>query len=52
LIVVKDFKNEFDDVDKDYINAFIDIKEIKARMDLLPPLYTKILGDVINGECH
>lgn len=52
LIVIKDFKHEFDDVDKDYINAFIDIKEIKARMDLLPPLYTKLLGDVINGECH
>lgn len=50
MIVVKDFKNEFDKFDKDYINAFINTKEIMTKMDLLPPSYTKILGDVINGE--
>lgn len=52
LVVIKDFKHEFDDIDKDYINAFIDTKEIMARMDLLPPSYTKLLGDVINGKSN
>lgn len=50
MIVVKDFKKEFDVFDKDYINAFIDPKDIMERMDLLPPSYTKLLGDVINGQ--
>ena len=49
LMIIKDFKDEFDDYDKDYINAFIDMQYIKTKLDALPVSYSNMLGDVLNN---
>ena len=49
LMIIKDFKDEFDDYDKDYINAFIDMQYIKTKLDALPVSYSTMLGDVLNN---
>lgn len=47
LVVLKDVRKEFGD---DYLSSYIDMKDIKCRMDLLPEKHTILLMEVLNGN--
>lgn len=49
-LVIDEFKKEFDCVDKEYINAFIDMKEVKQRMNKLSADKAHILQEVLEDE--
>lgn len=52
LLVIKEFKQEFDEYDKDYLSAYIDIKEIVQKLDAMPTSFIYMLEEVLNGESN